>query len=145
MSLALREELVAVCARDLPNESCGVAGGRPGEIARLYPLVNVAASPERYTVDPQEQMEVYRAMEDDGLECVAVYHSHPHTPARPSLTDIAEAYDPDVLYMIVSFAENAPSVRAFTIREGSVTEVAVETGASGDVGAELTKGTKTWQ
>jgi len=126
----LLAQLVTLCEAGLPNESCGVAGGRPGEIVALYPLANASASPERYTADPEEQLATYRAMADDGLECVAVYHSHPATPARPSRTDIAEAYDPDVLYVIVSFAAVEPAVRAFTIRDGNVTEVTVETEAS---------------
>lgn len=126
MSADLLAELVDVCAAGLPSEACGVAGGRPGEIVRLYPLTNVSASPERYTVDPEEQLHAYWAMADDGLESVAVYHSHPATPARPSLTDIAEAYDPDALHLIVSFAAEEPSVRAFTIRDGLVTEVTID-------------------
>jgi proteasome lid subunit RPN8/RPN11 len=129
MSADLRADLVRLCSAGLPNEACGVAGGRPGEIVRLYPLTNVSASHERYTVDVDEQMDAYRAMADDDLECVAVFHSHPATPARPSRTDIAEAYDPDALYVIVSFAAEAPSVRAFTIRDGSVSETTIETEA----------------
>lgn len=127
ISAELVAELVAVCAAGLPNEACGVAAGRQGRIVRLFPLTNVSASPERYTVNPEEQFATYRAMDDDGLESVAVFHSHPATPARPSRTDIAEAYDPDVLYVIVSFAAEKPSVRAFTIREGCVSEVLIET------------------
>ena len=127
LSPALMRELVDQCSAGLPNEACGVAGGRGDEIVRWYPLDNASASPERYTVDPEQQMEAYRAMADDELDCVAVYHSHPATPARPSLTDIAEAYDPDVFYVIVSFAVDKPSVRAFTIRDEQVTEVAIET------------------
>lgn len=124
-------ELVARARAGLPNEVCGVAGGladpeAPAEVTRLYPLENASASPERYTVDPAEQLAVYRQMADDGLPCVAVYHSHPATPARPSTTDIAEAYDPDVAYIIVSLAEEEPSVRAFSIREGEVRELTIE-------------------
>lgn len=127
LSETLIEELIRTCRAGLPHEACGIAGGRPGQIIRLYPLTNASASAERYTVDPDEQFDAYRAMADDGLDCVAVYHSHPATPARPSHTDIAEAYDPDVLYVIVSFAAEEPSVRAFTIREGSVSEVLITT------------------
>lgn len=131
VSAELVAELIAVCAAGLPNEACGIVAGRRGEIVRLFPLTNVSASPERYTVDPEQQFATYRAMFDDGLESVAVFHSHPATPARPSRTDIAEAYDPDVLYVIVSFAAEEPSVRAFTIREGCVSEVRIETEVSG--------------
>lgn len=122
---ALRESLIELCRAGLPNESCGLAAGHPGGIARLYPLTNTAASPVRYEVDPLEQLTAYQAMADDGLEIVAVYHSHPVTPARPSVTDIAEAYDPEVAYVIVSFAPEEHSVRAFSIRDGVVAELTV--------------------
>lgn len=129
ISAELLAKLIGVCAAGLPNEACGVAGGRPGEIVGLYPLTNVSASPERYTVDPEEQLAAYHSMNDEGLECVAVFHSHPATPARPSRTDIAEAYDPTVFYVIVSFAAEKPSVRAFTIRDGCVCEALLDTEA----------------
>lgn len=119
--------LVAHARAAMPNEAVGVAGGRDGAIAALYPLHNTAQSNERYTVDPVEQMAAYREMAEAGLECVAVYHSHPETPARPSVTDVAEAYDPDVAYVIVSLAAAEPSVRAFRIEDGEVGELSITT------------------
>lgn len=121
----LRDQLIALGRAGLPNEACGLAAGASGALARLYPLTNTAASPERYEVDPLEQLTAYQAIEDDGLEIVAVYHSHPATPARPSVTDIAEAHDPNVAYVIVSFAAPEPSVRAFSISDGTVSELTV--------------------
>lgn len=126
-SAAVLADLVVHASAGLPNEACGVLGGRPGEIVKLYPLTNTAASNERYEVDPYEQMTAYRSMADDGLESVGVYHSHPETPARPSTTDIAEAYDAGAVYVIVSLAAEEPSVRAFRIREGEVGELTIET------------------
>lgn len=123
----LLEEIVGYARAALPHEACGVAGGSPGEVSALHPLANLSASAERFTVDPVEQLEAYRSMIADGLECTAVYHSHPVTPARPSVTDIAEAHDPDVAYVIVSLAAARPCVRAFRIRDGEVAELAIVT------------------
>ncbi len=118
-------ELVERAREALPNEACGLGAGTNGVIRRLYPLSNTAASPERYTVDPAEQLQAYRSIDNDGLQCLAVYHSHPATPARPSATDLAEAYDPHVAYIIVSLAADAPAVRAFEIQAGKATELPV--------------------
>lgn len=125
LSPAIYLELVERAREALPNEACGLGAGSNGVIVRLYPLTNTAASPERYTVDPAEQLQAYRDIDDAGLECLAVYHSHPATPARPSATDLAEAYDPHVAYIIVSLAADTPSVRAFEIQAGTSTEIPV--------------------
>ncbi len=120
------DEMVDLARAALPHEACGVVGGRNGALERLFPLANVAASAERYEVDPVEQAEAYRSMLDAGMECVAVYHSHPATPARPSATDIAEAHDPHVAYVIVSLATQEPSVRAFRIDADTPEEIRIE-------------------
>lgn len=137
----LHEQLIELCREGLPNESCGLAAGAPGALARLYPLTNTAASPERYEVDPLEQLNAYQSMADDELDVAAVYHSHPATPARPSVTDIAEAYDPHTAYVIVSFAAEEPSVRAFSISDGDVAELTVVITESDAIdGADRPKG-----
>lgn len=123
VAAGLLGELIAKCRAGLPNESCGLAAGSDGEITHLFPLANTASSPIRYEVDPLEQLDAYHAIADAGLDVLAVYHSHPATPARPSRTDIAEAYDPDSAYLIVSFAENPAHARAFNIVDGAVTEL----------------------
>jgi [CysO sulfur-carrier protein]-S-L-cysteine hydrolase len=136
----LHAELVGLCRAGMPNEACGIAAGQADIVMKLHPLTNVSASPERYTVDPYEQLDAYRAIADAGLEPIAVYHSHPHTPARPSETDIAEAYDPDAAYVIVSLAEPTAVVRAFSIRDGDVTELIIQTpgAVDDDTAAERT-------
>ncbi len=123
----IAEEIESLARAGLPNEVCGLGAGTGGTITRLFPLTNTAASPERYTVDPVEQLQAYRAIDDDGLEPIAVYHSHPVTPARPSATDIAEAYDTGAVYVIVSLAEGEQVVRAWEIRDGRPQELIITT------------------
>jgi proteasome lid subunit RPN8/RPN11 len=54
---------------------------------------------------------------------LAIYHSHPETPARPSEEDIRLALTPDVVYIIISVAEPTPVIKGFYIEDNNVTEV----------------------
>lgn len=118
----LLAELVSGLRAALPAEGCGLAAGRSGAIERLYPLPNAAASGSRYEADAAAQLRAYEAMTAEGLEPVAVYHSHPASPARPSATDIALA-DVGSVYLIVSLAAETPEVRAWRIRDGVAREL----------------------
>jgi proteasome lid subunit RPN8/RPN11 len=66
--------------------------------------------------DPKAQFQVGREARKDGLEILANYHSHPETPARPSLEDIRLAFDPNISYVIVSLAAEMPDIKSFSIK-----------------------------
>jgi proteasome lid subunit RPN8/RPN11 len=90
---------------------------------------NIATAPEtRYLLDPRQLFEAYRASDDFDRELVAVYHSHPRSPAYPSPTDRAEARWPDALYLLVSLRWGEPEVYAYRIDDGAVTEVPIVSG-----------------
>ncbi len=109
-----------------PEEACGLLGGRYGRAVRLYPIENVLHSPVAYEMEPLQQIRAMVAIEDEGLELLAIYHSHPDGPARPSATDVAQAYYPESAQLIISLADPArPTLRAFTIVDGRVREIAV--------------------
>jgi len=128
----------------LPNEACGLLGGIDGVLTGVYPLANSAASPVRYEIDPLEQLEAYNTLAEDGLEVLGAFHSHPETPARPSAEDIAEAYDSESVYVIVSLATSAPVIRAFRIAGGTVSELhLVETQSVAGSGDGSKKGSST--
>lgn len=120
------EQAAAIFAHatdELPNECCGLLTGRNGLVERVVRGTNVDHSPYTYRMDPREQLVAFKAMEADGQELVAIYHSHPQTPAYPSKTDVARAYYPDALYLIVSLQDRAsPSLRAFRIANGQISE-----------------------
>jgi proteasome lid subunit RPN8/RPN11 len=80
----IREQLVAHAREALPNEACGVVVLEGQRAVRYVPGRNAAGSPYRYhlVVEPEVWF-----LEDDGYE-LAVFHSHPETPPRPSRTDI---------------------------------------------------------
>jgi len=109
-----------------PNEACGLLAGTDGAATRLFPMTNAERSPVIYRVDPKEQLRVFNEIEDEGLDLVAIYHSHTRSPAYPSNTDVAQAYYPEAVYLIVSLASEQPDVRGYRIAEGKVSEVDLE-------------------
>ncbi len=80
----VRSALVEHAEAELPNEACGLIALRDGVAERFLPGRNRAASPYRFEleIDPEVWF-----LEDDGYE-LAVFHSHPASPARPSRTDV---------------------------------------------------------
>jgi proteasome lid subunit RPN8/RPN11 len=135
---AILQALVEHARSEYPNEACGLIigsapaaeGGRP---LRWVPCRNAAASAYRYEIDPDDLLRLTIETEDAGEVFWAIVHSHTHTSARPSPTDIGLAFYPDALYVLVSLAPDqadptsgAPSVRGFRIVDGAVHEVALE-------------------
>lgn len=118
--------IIAQAINELPNEACGLLVGSGSDVLKQYPLTNIDHSPEHFSFDPAEQFQVLRTARADGLAIVANYHSHPETPSRPSEEDIRLAYDPNILYLIVSLAAEVPVLKAFNIQNGVSTEVAIE-------------------
>jgi proteasome lid subunit RPN8/RPN11 len=120
-------EILAHTYDALPHEMCGLLAGPvgSGRVARFYPCRNAAASARVYTIDARDQLRADRDAEDRGWEIIGVVHSHTHTPAHPSPTDLAQAPDPGWHYAIVSLVDRVPSLRSWRIAEGNGTEEAV--------------------
>lgn len=119
-------EMIGHAYDGLPDEACGLLVGHPGtgEVVRFVPTRNAAESSKVYSIDGLEQMKAERAAEAEGLELVGVMHSHTHTTAYPSPTDVAQAewIDPAWHFVIVSLRDDAPSTRSYLIVDGVVTE-----------------------
>ena len=111
----------------LPDEACGLFAGdaSTGLTSVFYPCRNAAESSRVYTVDPRDHLRADRDAEGRGLEIIGVMHSHTHTEAYPSPTDVAQAPDPTWHYVIVSLKRAAPVVRSYRIVDGEITEEAV--------------------
>ena len=118
--------IIAQAINELPNEACGLLVGSGSDVLKQYPLTNIDRSPEHFSFDPAEQFQVFREARTDGREIIANYHSHPETPSRPSEEDIRLAYDPNILYLIVSLAAEVPVLKAFNKQNGVSTEVTIE-------------------
>jgi proteasome lid subunit RPN8/RPN11 len=115
----LIDEMVAHARQDLPNECCGMVGGADGEASVVIPVVNSAASPLRFEMDPQGQYDALKAIEDGGGELLAIYHSHTKSAAYPSQTDVNQAVNwPDAIYLIVSLQDaDNPEVKGYWLRD----------------------------
>jgi [CysO sulfur-carrier protein]-S-L-cysteine hydrolase len=128
VSQALVDEMVAHAREDLPNECCGMVGGRGNEATEVIRVGNSAASPLRYEMDPQEQYNALKAIEDGGGDLLAIYHSHTKSAAYPSQTDVNQAVSwPDQIYVIVSLAdEDAPDVKAYLLKDLRIADVEID-------------------
>ena len=132
MSLTLTaaqwQEIVARAQAERPNEACGLLGGSEGGVVRrVYPVENVLHSPREYQMDPKRQVEVMLEIEAAGWDLHGIYHSHPGGPPVPSPADVAQAYYPDSIYVILApeAATGEWRGRAFRIEAGEVKEVEV--------------------
>ncbi|MDO8484038.1 MAG: M67 family metallopeptidase [Candidatus Limnocylindrales bacterium] len=133
----IREQIVASARAEYPNEMCGlIVGDAPvadgGRALRFEPTRNKAASPYRYEIDPDDLLRLTIATDDADEVFWGIVHSHTHTPAVPSPTDVGLAFYPDSLYLLVSLADDpldtqtgGPGVRAWRIVHGEIHEVAL--------------------
>jgi proteasome lid subunit RPN8/RPN11 len=131
----LREQLLAHARRENPNEACGILAGHDDRVSHVFEVRNTADEigaeqgvfrsresgqasgghrPVHYYMDPRDQLRVYNEIDSLGLDVVGYYHSHTHTEARPSPTDIRLATDLAAVYVLVSLTEE-PAVRAWRI------------------------------
>ena len=126
----VRRQMVDHCLDGLPEEACGLLGGTPdpAEATICYPTRNVEESARLYTVDPLQHLKADRDAESRGLQIIGVFHSHTHTEAYPSPTDVAQAPDPGWHYVLVSLKYADPVVRSFRIADGRIEEEQVVVG-----------------
>jgi len=124
---ALFEELREEARRALPNECCGLLGGRGRSVTRVFRATNALASPAAYEIRPRELFALFRRLREEKLELVGIFHSHPTGDNCPSARDRERAYYPEAVYVILSPRADAPQpVRAFLLREEWVEEIPVE-------------------
>lgn len=158
---SILDEIIAHARELAPYECCGLLAGTGNTVTRLYRVKNIVAlegaqnlssfdpakvahlerlSPaERaeiaFVMDMQDFSAAKKDMRNNGLDLQVVYHSHPHDPARPSVTDIKIATDyeeiwpkinlPTPAYLLVSLMEKDPDIRTYWIKAGQVTKAAV--------------------
>jgi [CysO sulfur-carrier protein]-S-L-cysteine hydrolase len=138
LTATMTQALIDDARAGYPNEACGlIIGDRPaadgGRALRFEPTRNAAASPYRYEIHPDDLYRLTVATDDADETFWGIVHSHTHTPAVPSPTDIGLAFYPDALYVLVSLsadeadrATGTPSIRAWRIVDGHVHEVAID-------------------
>jgi proteasome lid subunit RPN8/RPN11 len=131
MNLAINKTAYAImlahCQEIYPFEACGFLGGQDGVAAIVTIVENALNSPIAFEMDPLQQLEAMLDIENNGLDLMAAYHSHPQGPSRPSQTDLAQAYYPDLPQIIISLrVRSEPSVRAFLLASDTYQELKLQ-------------------
>jgi proteasome lid subunit RPN8/RPN11 len=126
LSVEITAQIVEHARVGYPDEVCGLVAGRGDDAIAVYPGRNISPTPaDTYELDHDTLARVFD-FEDAGLELIAIYHSHPRGPETPSSTDIAYAFYPDSVYLIISLTTpDQPVVRGFRITDRRAREVAI--------------------
>ncbi len=143
-----------------PYECCGFLAGTDRRVSKVYRIKNVVSlegaaeaasfdeakvrhlsrlSPEEraeiaFIMDAQEMFQAVKDMRKNGLTLQVVYHSHPHDPARPSITDIkiADEWEENwarlnlalPVYLLISLMDKSrPDIKAYWIKNGAASPV----------------------
>lgn len=119
----LADEMFGHARTELPNEACGILAGDGGKAIKFFPANNAEHSPTRYVVDPQDQLRILNELHTKNWDLLGIFHSHTHTQAYPSSTDVSLAANwPEAYYLIASLMAEPPVLRAFRILEGKIEE-----------------------
>lgn len=119
---SLTLEIIRDCQAAVPREACGLIVARDGDAStRWIPITNADTTPEhRYTFDSMEYLAAIDETDQRGERVLAIVHSHPSGPPRPSGPDIAYALDESVHWIIVDLS-GYPTLRCFDIADGQAT------------------------
>ena len=109
-----------------PEEACGLLAGQGENVQAVIPVTTALHSPVRYRMDPNEQLKAFLEIERQGWELLGIYHTHPHGPEKPSQTDIAEAYYPELVYVILSGQAGDWLCQGFYIQGDQINDVVIE-------------------
>jgi proteasome lid subunit RPN8/RPN11 len=123
LSLSAWQKMIQSVSNCLPEEGCGLLAGVGDSIHEVIPVENIEHSPVRYRMAPQDQLKAFLYIEEKGLELLGIYHSHPQGPVTPSETDIAEAYYPEAIYVIISKMNSEWRMRGFSLQNKVLQEV----------------------
>lgn len=127
VSQSIINEMLAHAKEGYPYEVCGLMAGKDGAVTRVFKMTNIDESSISYMMDPSEQFKALKDMRTGGLELMAIYHSHPTSPAYPSQTDVRLAFYPEASYIIVSLQKvSAPEIKGYRIVDGKITEEVLE-------------------
>jgi proteasome lid subunit RPN8/RPN11 len=121
----LFDEMISHCKEAHPNEVCGILAGKGSEILKVYKMANIEKSPVSYEFDSREHIKAIRDMRENNLAMLAIFHSHPSSPAYPSAKDVSLAFYDDCVYVIVSLMEQEPVIKGFLIGEGVIKEIRI--------------------
>jgi [CysO sulfur-carrier protein]-S-L-cysteine hydrolase len=121
LHLSQRDAMLAACIRALPNEGCGLLlGTAEGLVHEVIASPNIADSAKVYEIEPKVLLRASRRADAEGLEMIGVFHSHTHSEAYPSPTDVLQAPDPTWHYVLISLQDSPADLQSFRIIDGDV-------------------------
>jgi proteasome lid subunit RPN8/RPN11 len=121
LSSAQRDAIKATCIRALPNEGCGLLlGTSDGVVREVIPSRNVADSAKVYEIDPKVLLRAYRRADEEGIDVIGVFHSHTHSEAYPSPTDVRQAPDSSWHYVLISLRDTPAELLSYRIVDETV-------------------------
>jgi len=117
--------LLTLSQQDSEIESCGLIGAIDTTPAHVYPVENIATDKQRlFEMQPAEQIAAMKLMRERKESLFAIYHSHPHAPAEPSLLDIQQANYSDIIYLIISLnIKGVLEMKGFYLCDGKFEDV----------------------
>ncbi len=119
------QKMITYVDSQAPLEACGLLAGKDSQVEVVIEVKNQAQSPVRFVMDPIEQLHAFEWIDFQGMDLIAIFHSHPAGPETVSPTDIADsAYD--VVQIILSRLDGLWRARGFWIENESYTEVPLE-------------------
>ena len=111
----------------LPNEACGLLGGKSGHVSTVYPGSNSEDSPTRYLLNPIDQWNAMKTIDTSGEDLIGIFHSHPKGLAIPSETDITQAYYPQATYVILArYNDTEWYMRGYNLAKGKIKEITMQ-------------------
>ena len=121
--------MIAHAYEGFPDEACGLLGGTGDDGTLFVPTTNADASSRTFTIDGPEQLRAERILDDQGLMLLGVVHSHTHTDAYPSPTDVEKASNPFLAgwrWVLVSLKHPEPVVRSYYVVDGRIEEEPIQ-------------------
>ena len=129
LALTHYDAIIAHLRTCYPEEGCGLVGGVAGCSEQVIPVENRLHSPVAYEMEPLAQIRAMLALEAAGQELVAIFHSHPNGPLYPSPSDVAQAYYPETMQIIVSMVADPggpPAMAGFMIKDGEIARATLQ-------------------
>jgi proteasome lid subunit RPN8/RPN11 len=105
VSAAQLAEIAQLAEAAFPSECCGLlvgVGQRTIRVTELVPAPNLLADrhDDRFELDPKVRIATELRLRGTHRRIVGHWHSHPDGSALPSATDLAQAFEPDLIWLI---------------------------------------------
>lgn len=121
----LATHLLALAQQSPEREICGLVGSTGDRPSTVYPVKNIAANAfQAFEMDPQDQIRALKTMRAKNEKLFAIYHSHPASPAEPSVRDLENIGYPDAYQLIISLnTKGVLEMRAFRLTVEGMREI----------------------